>query len=338
MGAEQVQDLFEWWTTELRAVARLGTRNASELNDAGTCLLRTEDVASECLPPETGGGAHVIGHSEAGAWENSAKRLVIVLNRNQLLTRRLSSQRLPRHQATMMAELDLLGATPFELSQVHIIFDASNDSGCSYHIVKRSTFAPVVHAVRNAGIAVSSLRLETSDGIKIADCHSLRAIFPLTKKERFQRSMWRLAVAILLATAFGTYAHALWRLEAADNQLGAQIAEAQAAAKQARIQLAQRQAALEQTSRLRDQKQTSASVVETWAELTKVLPDTAWVTDLTLRAGEVTVNGYAQSAAGLIEPLEASPLLVSPDFVAPVVRVPGQEGERFVIKAKVARQ
>lgn len=185
MGAQQVQDLFEWWTTELPAVARVGRRRASELNDAGTNLLRTEDVALEWLPPDTGGETHIAGHSEAGAWENSAKRLVIALSRNQLLTRRLSSQRLPRHQATMMAELDLLGATPFEPSQVHVIF-ATNDGGCGYHIVKRSTLAPVVHAARHAGIAVSSLRLETSDGIKIADRHSLRAIFPLTKKERFQ--------------------------------------------------------------------------------------------------------------------------------------------------------
>ncbi|MEO5326530.1 hypothetical protein PV773_24770 [Mesorhizobium sp. CC13] len=129
----------------------------------------------------------------------------------------------------MMAELDLLGATPFDASQVHVIFATSN-GGCSYHIVKRSTLAPLVDAVRKAGVAVSSLRLETNDGIKIADRHSLRAIFPLTKKERFQRSMWRRAIAILLATAFGTYTHALWRLEAADDQLGAQMAEAQAAA------------------------------------------------------------------------------------------------------------
>ncbi|TIT96776.1 MAG: PilN domain-containing protein, partial [Mesorhizobium sp.] len=36
-----------------------------------------------------------------------------------------------------------------------------------------------------------------------------------------------------------------------------------------------------------------------------------------------------------IGPLNASPLFAAPEFAAPVVKVPGQDGERFTVTAKI---
>lgn len=75
------------------------------------------------------------------------------------------------------------------------------------------------------------------------------------------------------------------------------------------------------------------SVVKLLAEVTHVLPDSAWVTDFSSKGNTLTITGYAASASELIAPLEGSPLLTSPEFSAPVTKVPGQSGERFTISA-----
>lgn len=333
----QVRDFFDWWCNEIQLGIRLQKSVVGRDDNPDICEVHTDSVCADGWGTMAGHNV-VVTSAPLGHLTGSATRLDVVVARSHLLTRHLTKQRLPTRQARKMAGLDILAETPFDPSQVHVIFTSDDETGCRYHVAKRSTLEPVANAMRDAGIAVNALRLETSDGMKLADRHSLREIFPLSGRERFRRSISYFAIGLLLATALGTYMHALWRYGAAQKQIEEQIAEAQATAKQSRNQLAIRQAALDQVLRLRDQKKTSPSLVETWAELTKVLPDSTWATDLSMKEGEVTVSGFAKSAASLIEPLEASVLFSSPDFVAPVVRVPGQEAERFVIKAKVARQ
>jgi general secretion pathway protein L len=75
--------------------------------------------------------------------------------------------------------------------------------------------------------------------------------------------------------------------------------------------------------------------VEILNELTRVLPDTAWLTDLRLEEGRVDLTGQARSASELLALIERSPLFVDAALAAPVV-VEAQDGrERFSLRARL---
>ncbi|MER8583554.1 PilN domain-containing protein [Mesorhizobium sp. M1423] len=234
-----------------------------------------------------------------------------------------------------MAELDLLATTPIDPAQVHIIFAKHAEQDCCYHVVRTKTLAAVLESVRRVGGTLGSLSVIDADRARPADQLSLAAIWPPTERDRRARTAWTTACSALLAAALITLGHAQWRYWQAGMELDAQIADAQILAKAARSSLQKRQANIEQIDKIRNEKKTSASLVHVWAELTHLFPDTAWLTDLSAKGGELTITGFSTSAAELIEPLDASPLFAAPEFAAPVVKVPGQDGERFTITAKI---
>ncbi|MFK0693140.1 PilN domain-containing protein [Mesorhizobium sp. IMUNJ 23033] len=234
-----------------------------------------------------------------------------------------------------MAELDLLASTPLDPAQVHVVFTEHPEQACSYHVVKTKTLAAALEAIRRAGGTVGSLALADANRARLADDLSLATIWPLTARDRRRRIAWIAAGSVLAAAVVFTYGHAQWRYWEASAELDERIADAQIVAKAARASLQRRQTGIEQVEKIREEKKTAASLVRVWAELTHLLPDTAWLTDLSAKGDDLTITGFSPSAAELIQPLDASPLFSAPEFAAPVVKVPGQDGEHFTITAKI---
>jgi general secretion pathway protein L len=71
------------------------------------------------------------------------------------------------------------------------------------------------------------------------------------------------------------------------------------------------------------------------AALTESLPDDTYLTDLTLRQGQVTMNGQSGEAVRLIAALSGDPVIRNPEFAAPVTRLNGH-ADSFAIRASVA--
>ena len=69
-------------------------------------------------------------------------------------------------------------------------------------------------------------------------------------------------------------------------------------------------------------------------ELTGLLPDTAYLSELNFRDRTVEITGLAPSASQLLPVLEASPLFSGVEFSAPIV-AQGAGLERFRIRMKV---
>ncbi|MDX1541330.1 MAG: PilN domain-containing protein [Geminicoccaceae bacterium] len=72
------------------------------------------------------------------------------------------------------------------------------------------------------------------------------------------------------------------------------------------------------------------------AELTRVIPDQAYVTQLRLEGRELQIHGLADSASELIGRLAASPMFDGPQFRSPVTRDPRAAKERFHIQVGIA--
>ena len=71
-------------------------------------------------------------------------------------------------------------------------------------------------------------------------------------------------------------------------------------------------------------------------ELTRRLPDTAWVFKLELRDGSVQLHGSSVEAVSLIALLEDSPTLSNVRFASPVVREGNTGRDRFHVAAKIS--
>lgn len=70
-------------------------------------------------------------------------------------------------------------------------------------------------------------------------------------------------------------------------------------------------------------------------EVTANLPESAWATTFKIKGRTVIVSGYAESSAGLLSKLEASPFLKNVEFMSPTLRDRRTNRERFSIKMEV---
>ncbi|MER8647896.1 PilN domain-containing protein [Mesorhizobium sp. M0586] len=348
LGA-QCLDFRDWWLEELRgAWARLSPKPKQvstgdwivSLADDGIRVREAGAPEFQSIPLALTASSDEILALLQGGRRVRRPRFDIVVQPGLYLTRQLAPRLLPVRQACDMAELDLLAATPLDPAQVHVVF--ARDAGArpagqdsTYHVVKGKTLVPVLDAVRRAGGSVRGLSLAQPEDTLRADPLSLAAIWPPTARDRRKRSAWIAACSALAAALLITFVHAHWLIWQADGELDTQIADAQVLAKTARASLQKRQAGIERVEKIRQEKKTTASLVRVWAELTHLLPDTAWLTDLSAKGDDLVITGFSTSAAELIQPIDASPLFSAPEFASPVVKVPGQDGEHFTISAKI---
>jgi general secretion pathway protein L len=75
---------------------------------------------------------------------------------------------------------------------------------------------------------------------------------------------------------------------------------------------------------------------EVLADLTRLMPDQAYLMQLMLQGGEVQLHGWAATASDLISLLDQSPLFHAPQFRSPVTQE-GRDGtERFHLSVELA--
>ncbi|WP_419730940.1 PilN domain-containing protein [Lichenicola sp.] len=77
--------------------------------------------------------------------------------------------------------------------------------------------------------------------------------------------------------------------------------------------------------------------LEVLAAVTRVLPDDSYLSDLTLRQGQLTISGQSPGAAKLIPAISSDPAFSAPAFSAPVTRIEGQNTDLFSIRAGISR-
>lgn len=133
-------------------------------------------------------------------------------------------------------------------------------------------------------------------------------------------------VAAIISLAISTYV--VGSLEAERQELGGQIAQRRAA-----LRLNPTSGSAE--ALLARRKQTSPSSVMVLEGISRVLPDTTFVTELRIEGYKMQVAGLTQDAPSLIRLIEQSPQFTRATFFAPTTRVPEDPGERFHVEAHV---
>jgi general secretion pathway protein L len=88
-------------------------------------------------------------------------------------------------------------------------------------------------------------------------------------------------------------------------------------------------------SLLAKRKQATPSSVMVLEAVSRVLPDTTYVTELRIEGDKVQVVGMTQDAPSLVRLMEQSPQFTRATFFAPTTRAQNEPGERFHIEAHI---
>jgi general secretion pathway protein L len=136
------------------------------------------------------------------------------------------------------------------------------------------------------------------------------------------------ASALVVAAAIGLTLH---EERSAAKDLAGQAAAAKGLAEESLALIERLDEIRSQVHLLTERKSKERLAVEVLDELSRVVPDEAYVVRLTLQAEEVQLQGFAQDAARLIRLLDRSAMFRAPRFLSPITQDPVQRTERFHI-------
>ena len=75
--------------------------------------------------------------------------------------------------------------------------------------------------------------------------------------------------------------------------------------------------------------------IEVLEEISRVLPDSVWLSDLRIEGDTLDISGLAKSGAALPSLLEKSPLFADAALTAPLTLDPREDKERFSLRVRI---
>ena len=253
--------------------------------------------------------------------------------------RRVEIPAAARRQAASILALDLERSTPFKASDVYLAYyidEAPARKGwlnASQLVVKRGQVQKFIADVEASGLKVASISCTAADGKTALPVDFLQSTAAAVAQRAGQR---RVAVPMIAATlAISAAAILISRREAALETLDKQVESARAAASAGQSRRDTLVAANSQNSAMRQLKTSRPAAIAIIDELTRLLPDTVYLSDLTMVTDAVDLSGYARAAADVIPILERSEMFKDATLTAPVTFDTTEDKERFSLRVKL---
>lgn len=308
-----------------QAVIRLGLEDGRREIE----LARSDDLARS---------REVDGSLERLASQRSRPPIVIRLSRSSALERTVLLPEAAVDDAHNIAMLDLERATPLRTGSVLAACEVQPGAAPAgrvrirQYVVKRADIAPSVSLLQRHGLAVDRIEIETGEGgppIALRSADSQDSV--PTRRRSWTAPLLLLTVAGVAAAAaiaIVRYERAVASVRAQNEQLRAQFAQASAA-----------RATSDATGRRLDSLigwhgsyKSRAVVVDT---LTRLLPDTDYLTSLQIADGIVELSGYSVSTAVLVPIIERSGVFDRAMLTSPAVLDQRTGKERFTLRARI---
>lgn len=345
---------LEWWGRELVGMAP-GARSGGGRSRQRTIALVVEGetlrlidqrprAAAKLVRTATGDGAGTADLTKAlRQLAKSARRakfgvrlpLAAGLERTMVLPRAAKT----RAGDILMYELER--STPIKADHVytaHYLDEAagSGTSQTAHHIIfKRETVDRAVETLAALGVTatfVDAYREQPETPLPVDLLAAARgdAAGPAPRRQ-FGLG---LAFAALLLGVLAAY-----QLLAAQEQtlagIKAQTTEVQVKALKVRKRVDASEASLAGRYALIRRRSETPSTLQLLEEVTRRLPDTAWISEFRIDQGKLEIGGFAASAAGLVQVVEQSPLFEGVSLSSPVVLDPRYDAEHFSIVSTI---
>ncbi|HJZ34016.1 MAG TPA: PilN domain-containing protein [Hyphomicrobiaceae bacterium] len=347
VAAGSVTNFLGWWREELRGLVpqRVRARAASQiLIVVGQDGYRVLESTGSKQRPVRGGVELSAPEAAAAAAElaksNAAALIGIRVPLASCFVRHVELPRSAQADVARILELDLERATPFKLKDVlcaALIEDGQERAGrlkVRHMMIKRQTLEPISAELNASAVAVDFI-----------DCWDEVSGQPLTVN--FLASQQQAAAAgrkvsftaLLMGLAALLGIAAIWladaRYQTALEGIEGQVAQARTQATNVRRALDTSQAAIVEIGQLQSLKLGTTTTVELIDAVTKLLPNSVWLTDLRLENGQLDITGLAKSGAALLPLFERSPLFTDAAMASGVNFDPQENKERFSLRVRV---
>ncbi|HWE75207.1 MAG TPA: PilN domain-containing protein [Stellaceae bacterium] len=231
---------------------------------------------------------------------------------------------------------------PFKQSEVHFAYritardKAAQTLAVELTIVPHTAVAKAVAALHGLGFEAAEIQVPGPSG-------EAATVIPLARGNRIasgrgSRRINRGLGVIAVSLAIGCAGLPLWRDSATIARLDAQIAAARQQADSSANLQRLIDAARRDQQFLGDHKRASPTVTEILATLTRLIPDDAYLTELTIAGDRLRIIGAANSATALLALLDQSPAFRDVAFRSPVIRDARLNLERFDITAQIVQR
>jgi general secretion pathway protein L len=236
---------------------------------------------------------------------------------------------------------ELARITPFEPDEIVAGWyeepsqDAPGSVDLRQIVIRRSIVSRAIAEVRRAGATVEALVVRNR---KTAAYPFALAVDGRPFGEAATRRWAKLAATGVALFFFGMGALAaslLLRQGVNFAELEHKIAGLQTAAAEVRGRLAKDESRRAEAAALQRRRQDDVSLLILWEELSRLMPDTAWLQSLSKSGAQITMEGMAKEAEPLIAAVESSPLFTQARFVAPVVKAGTDSAVRFAVTFEV---
>jgi general secretion pathway protein L len=337
---------FDWWFHELGGlIPRRLRRSGRRERDGLTLALRADGFA---LLSGAGEAERELAVAPAEAPERLRTALRRIPRRRRGVTVRLAPElglrktlELPlaaQDDLDQLLRFEMDRLTPFPAEEVCFACRVlSSDAGSRrmsvmLQVAPRSLVEDAVAAAEGLGLQAQRVELGGADwqGEEALD------LLPRDAADGPRTSRLNRALALLaLALAAAAVVIPLQQQRSTADDLERQVAAARAEAEQS-LALRDQLDALVATARfVVDRKTGTPMSTRILAELTRLIPDQAYVNHLYMRDGEVQLQGFAQTASDLIGVLDQSSLFRAPQFRSPVTRDARTDLERFHIAVQI---
>ncbi|WP_422039019.1 PilN domain-containing protein [Rhizobium sp. PP-CC-3G-465] len=322
------RDFAFWWIDHVRTLWPVNSTKSPEISIAISKRGFSTDGFNFSALSELNTVLSFLGNS--GNQQNL--QILVYLADDLFLIRKISDRPLPHSHICRKAELDLISQTPFTMNSVILVVPRLQVDSSSYIIVKRSVADDIAHSFRTASISIDQVLLNAE---RFKFTVSPKALeFPTKKRKPALVPAFMSLLALALCIS---YVIADAKLSKATAYLDLELERVTPAAKSARLEYDLQKSKLSKLKALQAWQNGSSSVTSVWAELTRTLPDTAFLTELTFRGDEISVTGFAKNPAELIGLVESSQIIKNVRFTAPVVKIPGFDSDRFVLSCELQR-
>ncbi|HXY58090.1 MAG TPA: PilN domain-containing protein [Methylocystis sp.] len=312
--------------------------------------LRFRDNASAPLPPIL--AAELVGSSLEAALARrgvarDAANIVLEMPRELFFVRRFDIPAAAEQTLPQLLQADIERKTPFRAADVihgHALSrraDAPGKIAVQLWLLRRDI---VTRALEGSGLGWDDLDALASER---ADAPGEEApVIALGRHgeppQWFRKAAMGLAAAAVLLFALGAGILA-WRQDTAEKDLDERIAELSKRAGAVRKTADEAVAQSSLLKILHEERDRGPSFADIWEEVSRILPDGAYLTELRLseeKPGERQVDlvGFADSAVGLPALFDKSPMFAEASLTAPITPNAQDKKEAFSLRARVRQK
>ena len=340
---------LSWWRGELwdlvpesgrRLMTRAGPTVVLAEVEGGFQILTAEAgrVGSEPNPETLARGQALLQLAEMARKDGAAvASLRVPVNR--CYSRRMELPKAARGDARRILNLDLERVTPFRLKDVYAAHMEEGDGAggkvwVRQLVAKREAIDPLIADVKSSGFNVACVDCWERDPSVGLPLNLLESDASTSSEEgRFVtplRALLVTAIILVLSSAVLT----VWRNETALAEIRAETSKTRERAASVRKVLDRADATVGDLTRLQQLKLTRIPALDVLEELSRVLPDSVWLSEFRLEGDALDISGLAKSGAALPPLFAQSAIFTDAALTAPLTLDPREDKERFSLRVR----